>query len=346
MSDPVRACLIVDDVPIAAAYWMRLQQLAFGYVPTETGWGHRWRELASSAFLRISDLRGFADFVERNEIRGKFSVLPCPAGLGRIDQSVRGLSDSDLTEFLEIVRSRIAPRFDITPEVLTHTLAIRPATGALLPHTEIAWLTHLLASGRTEDLKEYLRQAWTILHNVGLQPHGLTLGGMDDKSGIAAGKMANRGDYCEELAKALLAVEVEFNPTTARSFIFGPFASNAERARTRNFPRVILETDRGARVYKLTALGHDPAFPLLHGDGDLAKSIDNLISPDLGHGQWVEAAEQGHALVVVTHAQTLNAANTGMGLDMFSESVRRLRQRYGNRLVWHTPDELSQVAPD
>jgi len=155
MNNPVRACLIVDDVPIAAAYWMRLQQLACGYTPTETGWGYRWRELASSAFMRISDLREFADFADENNIRGKFTVLPCPAGLGRIDQRIRGLSDAHLAELLNIVRTQIAPRFDITPEVLTHTMAIQPETGALLPHTEIAWLSHLLASGRTEAVTDY-----------------------------------------------------------------------------------------------------------------------------------------------------------------------------------------------
>jgi hypothetical protein len=203
-----------------------------------------------------------------------------------------------------------------------------------------------MATGRTEELTEYLRQAWTILRNVGLHPHGLTLGGMDDKSGIAGDKMANRGYYSEELAKALLTVELEFDPTTTRSFIFGPFAPGAERGRSRNLPQVILETNRGARVYRVAALPNDPAFPLLHGDGDLTSSIDTLISPDLARGCWVDAAEQGLALVIVTHAQTLNAANTGMGLQMFRESVRRLRKRYGNRLVWHTADELCQVLPN
>ena len=325
---------------------MRLQQSALGYTPTETFWGHRWRELAPSAFMRVSDLQEFADFVEENDIRGKFTLLPCPAGLGRIDQHVRGISDADLSQFLKIIRSRIAPRFDITPEVLTHTFAIEPGTGAMLPHTEIAWLSSLCASGQTAMVAEYLRHAWTILQNAGLRPHGVTLGGMEDKSGIAAGKMANSGYHAEELSKALLAVEKEFAPNTVRSFVFGPFASKIERHKTKNYPQPIFDDQRGARVFRIAALGNDPAFPLLHGDGDLSATIDSLISSDLSHGQWIEAAEQGCALVIVTHAQTLNASNTGMGLQMFRECVRRLHERYGKRLTWHTADELCQITSD
>jgi hypothetical protein len=340
----VRACLIVDDAPIAAAYWMRLQHLAFGYSPSETGWGHRWRDLASSSFFRVSDLREFAEFAEEYDVRGKFTLLPCPAGLGRLDQGVRGMSQTDLSAFLEIIRGHIAPRFDITPEVLTHTMAVQPETGAMLPHTEIAWLSHLAASGRAEALQQYLRQAWTILRNVGIQPHGLTLGGMDDKSGITQGKMANQGYYIREIAEALCAVEMEFNPAARRSFLFGPFSPESERDRRRYFPEVILETLTGARVYRMFAIPDDPAFSLLHGDGDLSQAIDALVSPGLSGGRWIEAAEQGSAIVIVTHVQTLNAANTGMGLQMFRESVRRLRERYGKRLIWHTADELCAAS--
>jgi hypothetical protein len=343
-NEPVRACLIVDDAPIAAAYWMRLQHLAFGYSPTETGWGHRWRDLAPSSFFRISDLREFADFAEEYNIRGKFTLLPCPAGLGRLDQEVRGMNQTDLLAFLEIIRGRIAPRFNITPEVLTHTMAIQPETGAMLPHTEIAWLSHLAASGRAEALQDYLRLAWTILHNVGIRPHGLTLGGMDDMSGIAHGKMANRGHYCREIAEALWTVEMEFNPAARRSFLFGPFCLGTEGGADRLRPKIILETVRRTRVYNICALPGDPAFPLLHGDGDLSQAIDALVSPDLSGGQWIEAAERGDAIVSVTHVQTLNAANTGMGLRMLRESVRRLRERYGERLIWHTADELCAAA--
>jgi hypothetical protein len=343
-NEPVRACLIVDDAPIAAAYWMRLQHQAFGYSPSETGWGHRWRDLASSSFFRVSDLREFAQFAEEYNVRGKFTLLPCPAGLGRIDQDVRGMSQADLSAFLEIIRSRIAPRFNITPEVLTHTMAIQPETGAMLPHTEIAWLSHLAESGQVTAIHDYLRHAWTILRNVGIQPHGLTLGGMDDKSGIAHGKMANQGHHVREIAEALLRVGTEFDPGMRRGFLFGPLSLHGDGEKRRYFPEVIWETPTGARVYKLFTLADDPAFPLLHGDGDLSQAIDALVSPDLSRGQWIEAAERGSAMVIVTHVQTLNAANTGMGLQMFRESVRRLRERYGNRLIWHTADELCAAS--
>jgi hypothetical protein len=334
MNEPVRACLIVDDAPIAAAYWMRLQQLALGYAPNETGWGQRWRELAPAALLPVALLQEFADFVDEFGVRGKFTLLPCPAALGRLDQRVRRFSDAALGEFLEVVRTRLAPRFDITPEVLTHTLALDPQTGTIYPHTETAWLSHLAASGQMAALQEYLRHAWTILRNVDIQPHGLTLGGIEDKSGIAHGKQFGQGDYLREIAEALVVVEGQ------DSFIFTGSVPRTAAGQQRNSPEIVLETGNGRRVWEIFVLPRDPAFSLLHGDGNLEAAIDALVAPDLDGGQWIEAAEAGRAVVIVTHAQTLNAGNTGMGLAMFREGVRRLRDRYGPRLVWHTADEL------
>src|SRR5579884_897914 len=65
-------------------------------------------------------LEEFARWVERAPVRGKFSVLPYPAGLGPITTGWEGYGRDELAEWLAIVRERIMPRFDVTPEVLTH----------------------------------------------------------------------------------------------------------------------------------------------------------------------------------------------------------------------------------
>src|SRR5579872_2744395 len=49
----------------------------------------------------------FADLVETTRIRGKFSVIPYPFGLGRVDRAVRGVSDADRRYFLDVTRERI-----------------------------------------------------------------------------------------------------------------------------------------------------------------------------------------------------------------------------------------------
>jgi len=47
-----------------------------------------------------------------------------PAGLGSILEGWRAATRAELAAWIELARTRIAPHFDITPEILTHTLAL------------------------------------------------------------------------------------------------------------------------------------------------------------------------------------------------------------------------------
>ncbi|HVA90446.1 MAG TPA: hypothetical protein VNL71_11460 [Chloroflexota bacterium] len=112
----------------------------------------------------------FADLVEATKIRGKFSVIPYPFGLGRVDQAVAGVSGADLAYFLDVTRERIAPWLDITPEALTHWNALDLATGQLLPLWEHVWSR----DQDRETLLPYLALGLEILDQVGLPCKGVT----------------------------------------------------------------------------------------------------------------------------------------------------------------------------
>ena len=73
--------------------------------------------------------RRVADTFDRFDLRGKLTIIPMPSCLGRIDKSLKRVPRDDLEAFLKIVRERIAPRFDITPEFLTHLRAYNLKTG-------------------------------------------------------------------------------------------------------------------------------------------------------------------------------------------------------------------------
>ena len=60
-------------------------------------------------------LRDFSALCEAYGVRGKFSVLPMPAALGRIDRRPNGVSPAHLRGFLEIIRRRIAPHTSTSP---------------------------------------------------------------------------------------------------------------------------------------------------------------------------------------------------------------------------------------
>jgi len=340
---PVYACLIVDDVPSNPTYWWRYQQTAFGYEVPEIGFGGPWRELAKAPYFPASAAEAFADFVEECDVRGKFTLLPCPAGHGRLDRGVRSIPDAELAGVLRVVRNRLASRFDITPEVLTHAMALDIETEALLPHAESAWLSHLCRTGQIEPLIAYLRHGWAILHNVGVRPRGLTVGGMSDPSNIAEGDLLYNGRHRDVLGQALLAVEREFDPGVQESFVFIGTELLSERAKRLCAPDVVYTTLTGERVYELNSNVGEPFLDIWYGGGDPEGATNALVTPDLAGGKLIDEAEAGRAIVITTHAQTLNSVNTRRGLNVLREAVRRLGQRYAGRLKWLTPLELART---
>ena len=67
-----------------------------------------------------SFLFDFCDMIERNGMKGKFSIVPMVANQGDI---INGLGDAprkEIDEWLDTVKKRVAPRFTISPEMLTH----------------------------------------------------------------------------------------------------------------------------------------------------------------------------------------------------------------------------------
>ena len=339
MPEAIPACMVVDDVPANATYWWRAQMTAFGFAVPEEGWGRGWREQAQAPFWRPEHARRLADLVEEFDLRGKCTLLPCPAGLGRLDRSVRRYGDAELAELLEIVRTRFAPRFNITPEVMTHSLAFDVDREALRPHSESAWMTHLATEGRHEELADYIGRAYEILHAVGIHPHGCTIGGIVNCSGLCGKKSLALGDGCDALAKAVLEVERRFEPGTNRSFIYTGAPPRTERSRKTGLPEPVYDAPDGGQVSQIFSLD-DVGLPAIHGRAEFDPAVDRWITPDLADGEFVRTIEAGSALAFMVHPQTMMSLHTGQGFDILQELLERLRRRYGGRLRWMTPLEM------
>lgn len=97
--------------------------------------------------------RDFADVCEEYGVRGKFSVLPMPCCLGSIEEGLNHVPPRHLAGFLKTVRERIAPRFDMTPEILTHLAAYR-LTGGFRHVYEDEWV----AGATVEEMTDYIAQ--------------------------------------------------------------------------------------------------------------------------------------------------------------------------------------------
>ena len=339
----VIACLIIDDTPINASYWWRLQQTEMGFDPPELAFGHPWRDQADAALISVELFEALADFAYEFQVRGKLTLLPWPAGLGRLDRKIRGYTKQQHKAILDLYRHRLAAHFDITPEVLTHTMAINTKTGELLPHSETAWLSALARSNDIGSLVGYFADAYVILTNAGFVPHGMTVGGMNDPSGIAADEMLIHGHHLEPLSRALWATERDHHnfPKPDATFVFAGAPPTTQRCRETGLPEVTLDFPGDGQVWSVYAdPPEDPLAPLFGGVGDVAAVTDALVGPDLESGTWIEAAEAGRAVVINVHGQTLNSRNTHLGLTALTEAVRRLTERYGHQLHWCTTREL------
>src|SRR5258708_2383108 len=106
--------------------------------------------------------RRVADTFDRFDLRGKLTIIPMPSCLGRIDKSLKRVPQEHLDAFLKIVRERISPRFDITPEFLTHLRAYNLKTGDYQHIYEDVWITR----APIEEIVEYFTLALQILQHV------------------------------------------------------------------------------------------------------------------------------------------------------------------------------------
>lgn len=337
----ISASLIIDDFPANASYWRRAQCEAFGYeAPQVCDFSMGWPDQRSAAFISPRVYETLIELIEQYDIRGKLSVLPVPGGLGRIDQSVRCLPDEDLEQILELTRSRMADRFTICLEVLTHSMAFDVQTGGLLPHTESAWVSHLAASGRRDELAAIFEYGAAILRNVGLVCQGFVLGGMPDVSGITCGAMdviRNEGAYLDVMAAAL-------REGLQRLGYEGPLGIMAcSSDENGGDPYVIPHpVEQSAPVYHFFPTLSEPLLKVFRGGGDIETEAGKLITADLDGGVLVEQAESGRPLNILVHAQTLNAMNTGRGVSVLRLAMERLHQRYGKRICWQTPIEQAE----
>jgi hypothetical protein len=161
--------LIIDDATVLLNlnyFWMRDRNLVDGQ-------GRRWEDVP--VVHPESFTREWAAWCLEHGVRGKFSVVPCPAALGRIDHGLPLFGKAQQESWLAMCRELIAPSFDITPEMLTHTVVVDPHT--LLPLEPSLWEQYEWATlpvDQEELLVDYVASACRILDNVGLTPQGVT----------------------------------------------------------------------------------------------------------------------------------------------------------------------------
>jgi hypothetical protein len=270
-----------------------------------------------------------ADTFDRFDIRGKFTVIPMPSCLGRIDQSLQRVPQDHLTEFLRLVRERIYPRFDITPEFLTHLCAYDLKTGEYKRHMyEDTWISQ----ASPEEIAEYFTLAFQILKNVGIEATGITSPWV---SGI---------DVEKKYAKAL--GDAQWNLFKRKlTWYFLHAASDNENP----FPCSIeyKDPERGQAVVSVPSNAGDIFWSMDLPAKDarvkrINEGIDRLVSPDGKTGRIKQLMDSGNPVVIVSHWQSLYTQGTGLGLEGFTALAERINKVFGSNLEWVTFSELAK----
>lgn len=264
---------------------------------------------------------------EKHGLRGKITVIPMPSCLGRIDKSLKRVPQQHLDAFLKIVRERIAPRFDITPEFLTHLRAYELKTGQYQHIFEDVWISRAPA----EEVVEYFVLAFQILKNAGLEATGIT-------------SPWNSGIDCEKkYAQALADAQWKVFSRKLTWYFLHSVGWNAPR-------KCVVEyasAERGQTVVSVPANAPDIFWSMEHPTrGErlqfINEGIDRLISADGHTGRIRQLIDSGDPVVLLTHWQSLYTQGTALGLDGLSALAERIQKVFGNTLEWVPCSELAR----
>jgi len=279
-------------------------------------------------FLVPADfIRRVADTFDKFDLRGKFTVIPMPSCLGRLDQSLQRVPADYLASFIKLVRDRFAPRFDITPEFLTHLRAYNLKTGEYQHIFEDVWMS----KAPLDEIVEYFVLAFTILKNVGLEATGIT---SPWESGIDAEKK-----YAQALAEAQWKV---FGRKLTWYFLHAvssgkPLPCSIEYENSVHGQVVVsVPANTGDIFWSMRLPNREERWPFIK------QGIDHLISSDGRSGRIREIIDAGRPVVLVTHWQSLYTQGTALGLEGLSALAERIHSVFGDSFEWVTCSEMAR----
>ena len=272
--------------------------------------------------------REFAEFCLAEGVKGKYSVVPCPAALGRIDEGLPLFSKEQQESWLKMCRELIVPNYDITPEMITHTFVVDLDT--FQPLESGIWEQYnwnQLPVDQEDLVTNYIATACRILDNVGLPPDGVT----------SPGGFGNPLDFYAKCAEQAVR-SITGNPTP---FLFKRVSSDGPVETPVWYP------DREAA----TAMGE-----VIACTGDWTGSWtgygevnpDKYITVDLQGGRLPAVIDAGDPAVLISHWQGFYGLHNDdrRGFRAFQTVVRRLKERdpHGERTRWRKCSEITTYA--
>ncbi len=320
MSLPIS--LIVDDpAPLINVYWWHAAEhqktdrpkLKSGQAVVQT--------------MPVDFLRRFVEVIARWGIRGKFSVLPYPAGLGKISEGWPGSDTKALFQWVETARSRVMPLMDITPYILTNAKALDLDTYRLLDENERDWASHQAEA----TLTPYIAAALRFLNEVGLEATGVTspwdFGAQVENDYRLAIRRAMK--QVNDRGQTLYFLHTDARATDLRSSVV---------SRDGDEWLVSIVSQCGDHIWETMEMQDDsPAY--------VRSVADRYLTEDGNQGRLVELFSAGTPMVFHTHWQSLYSNGRRTGLRVLDEVGRRIACAWGKDARWLKCSDLaSEVA--
>lgn len=318
--------LIIDDSTcLVNLNRFAMPQFDTAFAGANKTYHRNWREWPVE--IPDSFVRKFGEWCAGQGVKGKYSIVPYPACVGRLDRGLPGWTQRELAESLELVRTVMMPNWDIHPEMVTHTRVIDTKTGH--PHAEHSvkfmenweWTT-----GRSADeIADYLAYALRILKNVGLPCEGVTTpGGFGGKA-------------LPQLAQATLqSVRDVFSAEIPHYFRHCYSEGNRSVAPRVEYASGLDTADPRCVVSIIGCTGDWTGG----WDNTPPEGADKFITADGKGGRMVEIIEGGEPALALAHWTGFWWNGQELGFKVWQEVVRRLHARFDN-LLWM---KLSEIA--
>ncbi len=273
-------------------------------------------------------LREFGQWCAEHGVKGKFSIVPYPACVGRLDRELPGWPRRELLESLKLVRELMLPNWDIHPEMITHTRVLDLATGHPVPEISAGTMENSYPQGKksVDELAAYIAYALRILKNCEIPCEGITTPGgfgsaVKAELPVAVGQ-AVRDVYGAELPNYFKYVADAKESTQPRL--------EAVEGRDSDQPRAIVSAWAGTGDW----------FGSWDGDGSPDGS--RYCSADASAGRLVELIERGEPAIMLCHWPGLYTQGTKKGFQECQQAILALEKKYRDSTIWMKIGELAR----
>jgi hypothetical protein len=293
---------------------------------TNTAYHRDWRSWPDA--IPDDFVRKFAEWSGEHGVKGKYSIVPYPACVGRLDGELPGWSPREVAASLELVRSRLMPHWDIHPEMVTHTRVIDLRTGHPFPDRSLAFMENWdWTTGKSADeIASYQAYALSILKNVGLPCEGVT----------------TPGGYGSRARPQLAQATLESVRDVFGAQVPHYFHQSVEEGPASVAPRVELASGLG---------GNDPrcVVSVIACTGDWTGGWDNsepggadrYLTADGQGGRVAEILNRGEPACLLSHWTGIWWNGQERGFKIMQEVARRVAQRQ-DEVAWMKTADIAR----